>query len=168
MLFYLPLLCSFCNNYSMLALSKKTDYGLIALCHLATAPEVLFSARKIAENYGMSGALLMNVLKSLTRNGLVESTRGVNGGYKLLRDPANITLAELVCAIEGPPKFVACAEIDRNVQKKDSFDQKSQVFDCNLAQACPVKSPVRKVHRKMIDFLEGITIADLVNDNIGQ
>jgi len=137
----------------MLALNKKTDYGLIALSCLAAQPEQVFSARRIANTYGMRPALLMNVLKTLSRDGLVSSVRGSQGGYRLGRPAEQITLAQMVRAMEGPPKLVACAG-------KSTFTD----VECDLAQCCPVHSPVRKVHLKLLDFLEQISLADLVRE----
>lgn len=138
----------------MLSLNKKTDYGLIAMACLAAEPERVFSARQIAQTYGMRSPLLMNVLKKLTRSGLVSSVRGSNGGYRLARPAREISLAQMVLAMEGQPRLVACAN-----------EQGDSGFECDLAQSCPVQSPVRKVHLKLLDFLEEISLFDLVNDD---
>ena len=137
----------------MLSLNKKTDYGLIALTCLAGRPEMLFSARRIAQTYGMRQPLVMNVLKMLSNGGLVSSVRGTNGGYRLARPAEQITLAQMVQALQGAPKLIACADNDNK-----------SGFQCDLAQRCPVQSPVRKVHLKLLKFLDGISLAELVSD----
>jgi len=137
----------------MLALNKKTDYGLIALSCMAMYPERLVSARRIAQMYGMSRPLLMNVLKALCSEGLVLSFRGVNGGYRLARSAGEITLAQMVGAIQGAPRLVAC--VGSEGVEYDSG------FKCDLADVCPVQSPVRKVHLQLLSFLDGITLADI-------
>ena len=75
----------------MLTLTRKTDYALIALTHLAQARERCICAREIAEKYGLPSALLMNLLKQLAQKGLVKSSRGPRGGYTLGAPPGQIT-----------------------------------------------------------------------------
>ena len=135
----------------MLALNKKTDYGLIALSCLAVHPGQVVSARRIAETYGMRPPLLMNVLKALSRGGLIVSVRGSRGGYRLARPAKEINLAQLVRALQGPLRLVACANQELS----------NGASECDLAESCPVQSPVRKVHLKMLDFLQGISLAEL-------
>ena len=121
---------------------------------MANKPDEVISARRIAQMYGMSQPLLTNVLKTLTHGGLVSSVRGANGGYQLTRVAEQINLAQLVEALQGPLKLVACA------------NQKSEEgFECDLASVCPVQSPVRKVHLKFMDFLENISLADLLKND---
>ena len=76
----------------MLALTRKTDYALIALCHLARQPERVISARQIARRFSMPLPLLMNVLKTLAAHEVVRSVRGAKGGYQLARRPEDLTL----------------------------------------------------------------------------
>ena len=136
----------------MLALNKKTDYGLIAMSCLAAQPDSLHSARNIAQTYGMSPTLLMNVLKTLQRDGLVSSVRGSQGGYRLAKPPHRVSLAQLIESLQGPPKFVAC--LDKASSNKQP---------CDLAQRCPVQSPARKVHLKLLEMLDQISLADLID-----
>ena len=89
----------------MLTLTRKTDYALIALSHLAANQGRIVSAREIAGKYRVPLALLMNLLKLCAAAGLVESVRGARGGYRLGKPPEKITLVELVEAIEGPLKL---------------------------------------------------------------
>ena len=92
----------------MLQLTKRTEYGLIAMVHLATpAPEPV-SAREIAETYNVPRRLLAEVLKDLCREGLVESTRGAQGGYALAREAETITFKDVIEAIEGPVSLNVC------------------------------------------------------------
>ena len=134
----------------MLAFNKKTDYGIIALTCLATEPQRVISARRIAGLYGMRLPILMNVLKKLGRGGLVRSVRGSRGGYRLARAAKQISLAQMVRALEGSPRLVACAKVSA-----------SSEFSCDLAERCPVQFPVRKVHQRLMAFLEDISLADL-------
>ena len=88
----------------MLRLSKKADYALIAMKHLAQQSPVLCStsAREIAEQYDIPIELMAKVLQRLVRTGLLVSTQGTRGGYALVRQPAELTVADIIQAIDGP------------------------------------------------------------------
>ena len=86
----------------MFRLSKKSDYGLIALKHLAQHAEESVSAREIAAQYHIPAELLAKVLQRLARKGLLVSQQGTNGGYVLAKDPATISIVDVVEALEGP------------------------------------------------------------------
>ncbi len=138
----------------MLALTKKTGYGLIAMTHLARlGRQGLASAREIAETFGVPTSLLMNVLKELAAAGYVESVRGAHGGYRLGRPPEEISLASLVTALEGPLRLAECL---RGEQKgKDEMI-------CDVVDRCPIADPVHRVQRKISDFLKNVTLAEIV------
>ena len=136
----------------MLTLTKKTEYALIATCHLAHVGDEIVSARDLSEVYDIRLPLLMNVLKLLGAAGIVKSVRGPRGGYAMGRKPAKITLNELITAVEGPVRLVKCA-----VPQPD--DPK-----CELAGRCPLRYPLHKVHGMFSEFLKGVTIADLAHD----
>ena len=76
----------------MFRLSKKSDYGLIALKHLAQHNEESISAREIAAQYHIPAELLAKVLQRLVRKGLLVSQQGINGGYVLAKDPTTISI----------------------------------------------------------------------------
>jgi Rrf2 family protein len=137
----------------MFALTRKTDYALIALSHMAQHPGAYCCVREIADRYNVPFALLTNVLKTLTHGELVRSMRGSKGGYLLARPPASITLSAIIEAVEGPVRFVQCAT-------ETGADGPS----CELVEVCPVSKPVRKVHQKLKAFLNEITLSDLAAD----
>src|SRR5215207_11005099 len=94
----------------MLRLSKKADYALMAMKHLATRPDAASaSAREIAEQYDIPIELMAKVLQRLARRGLVTSLQGTRGGYRLARETARISVADIIKAIEGPLKVTACS-----------------------------------------------------------
>ena len=97
----------------MLALTKKTDYAIIALAHMAQRQEMA-SAREISERFHIPLQLLMNILKSLCHGEVVRSTRGVKGGYSLAMRPEQISLDTIIRAVEGPVRFVQCAGDEAN------------------------------------------------------
>jgi Rrf2 family protein len=135
----------------MFALTKKSDYALIALSHMTRSGNPVCSAREVASLYNLSPALLMNVLKGLTRCGLVRSWRGAKGGYALAEDARDITLARVIEAVEGPVRVVRCKP----------RDQAASGQNCELAATCPLRSPVRRVQGKLEEFLSKITLAEI-------
>ncbi len=137
----------------MVALSKKTDYAIIALAHMAQTPERSWSAREIAAAYHMPTALLMNVLKTMTQSELVRSIRGAKGGYTLALPASRITIADIIAAVEGPIRFVQCTGADSESAE-----------GCRLVGLCPVARPVHKVHARLREFLKQVTLADIAHD----
>src|SRR3984957_16115468 len=128
----------------MLKLTKKADYGLIALRHLATGR--CASTKEIADSYHIPMPLLSKVLQKLVRSGLLASEQGTNGGYRLSRPAQEITTLEAIRAIDGPVILTPCF-------KKHS--------GCDQSDLCPVREPLRKVHEGILRLLSGIAIHDL-------
>ena len=138
----------------MLALTKKTSYGLIAMAYLAKLEDgQVASAREVSRIFGVPMSLLMNVLKELAAAGYVESVRGAHGGYRLARRPVDINLADLIASIERPVRQASCLT-----------NQTGDHSECTLElmARCPVADPVHRVHRKLNDFLKKVTLADIV------
>src|SRR5262249_49193770 len=98
---------------SMLRLSKKADYALIAMKHLTLRGEqASSSAREIAEQYDIPIELMAKVLQRLVQRGLLASHQGTRGGYQLARLPRQITVADVIQAIDGPVTVTACSSDD--------------------------------------------------------
>jgi Rrf2 family protein len=135
----------------MLKLTKKADYGLIALRHLASGKGARgsASAKDIAEAYRIPLPLLSKVLQKLCRAGLLISEQGTNGGYRLGRDPHEITTLEVIRTIDGPIILTQC------------FTEHDEPVECNQSALCPVREPLRKVHEGILRLLSGISISDL-------
>ena len=139
----------------MLALTKKTGYGLIAMSHLAGRGDDEFvCAREIAGLFGVPVSLLMNVLKELAAAGYLESVRGPHGGYRLARRPEDIDLAGLVTVLEGPVRLAECIT-DRAGEDAECT--------CQIMARCPIADPVHRVQRKLRDFLTKVTLAEIVD-----
>lgn len=134
----------------MLKLTKKADYGLIALRHLASERRGA-SAKDIADSYTIPLPLLSKILQKLARNGLLISEQGTHGGYRLARDPHQITTLEVILSIDGPIILTHC------------FTEHSE---CDQSGRCPVRQPLRKVHEGILRLLSGITISDLSQDDM--
>jgi Rrf2 family protein len=131
----------------MLRLSKKTDYGLLALNYLASeAPAGVASARVIAEKYEIPVELLAKVLQQMARVGLVAAQKGAHGGYKLGRAASTISLADIVEAIDGPLAITACGRNDD---------------PCDQYGSCTVRDPLGRVKDKILTVLQTTTLAEM-------
>ena len=130
----------------MLKLTKKADYGLIALRHLASLPGATASTKDIAETYRLPVPLLAKVLQMLTKAKILQSVAGTHGGYKLARDPHRISALEVVRAIDGPVILTHC------------FTEHGV---CDQSDKCTVREPLRRVHEAILELLNGFTITDL-------
>ncbi|MEP6716524.1 MAG: Rrf2 family transcriptional regulator [Terriglobia bacterium] len=130
----------------MLKLTKKADYGLIALRHLASMPGGSASTKDIAEAYHLPVPLLAKVLQKLTKSGILLSLSGVNGGYKLARSAERISALEVVRAIDGPVILTHC------------FTEHGR---CDQSESCTVREPLRRVHEAILDVLNNFTITEL-------
>ncbi len=135
----------------MLKLSKRADYGLIALRHLAVhAGNQSASAKEIAGRYGIPVPLMSKVLQTLAREGFVNSEFGTRGGYRLARDPRRISALEVIRAIDGPIILTSCF---------------TEHGDCEQSKTCTVREPLRKVHEGILELLANITITDMAEDS---
>lgn len=133
----------------MLQITKRVDYALIALTHLALHSGERFSARELAETYHLSRPLMANVLKALSKEELVRSVRGTKGGYELTLDPATLPVGRVVELLEGPLQIATCVGDD------------PQDHSCAASSVCPVKHSVFRIHVRIRDVLYASTIADL-------
>lgn len=137
----------------MLKLSKKADYGLIALKHLASnQAQGALSAGDIAEVYGISGPLMAKVLQKLARSGLVVARHGSGGGYTLARDPSSITALEAINAIDGPVFITSCV---------------TSHGECEHTLICTVRSPLRRVNESIVRVLSAVTISQMTEQADG-
>jgi Rrf2 family protein len=129
----------------LLKLTKKADYGLIALRHLASIQSTA-SAKDIADAYHLPVPLLAKVLQQLTKAKILHSVAGANGGYGLARDPHRISALEVIRAIDGPVILTHC------------FTEHGV---CDQSENCTVREPLRRVHEAILELLNGFTITDL-------
>src|SRR5215472_11707799 len=135
----------------MLRLSKKADYALMAMKHLALRGDRgSSSAREIAEMYDIPIELMAKVLQRLVRRGLLASHQGTRGGYQLARLPTQISVADVIQAIDGPVTVTAC-----------SGDEGQQ---CEQFSKCSVRDPLWRVRERILSALGECTIAELAAD----
>jgi FeS assembly SUF system regulator len=138
----------------MLKLTKKADYGLIALRHLtmtASHSRTSASAKDIAEAYGIPLPLLSKVLQKLARGGLLTSEQGTHGGYRLARAARDISALEVIRTIDGPIILTQCF---------------TEHTGCDHTALCPVREPLRKVHEGILRLLGNISLSDLASDDM--
>ena len=144
----------------MLSLTRKTDYALVALASLAMQAPVGASANELARRLNLPLAALRNILKRLAQHGLVASTQGAAGGYRLARPAEQITLAEVVHAVQGPVRLTLCCPAD-------SVDSGGHHL-CRLEDGCRIKATVRTVHQRLVQFLDQVNLAQIAAGEVGQ
>jgi Rrf2 family protein len=134
----------------VLRLSKKADYGLIALSYMAEAGQrPIVSAREMAEQHDIPVELLAKVLQRLARRGVLTSVQGINGGYRLARAPQAISVADVVEAIDGPLTLTACS---------DTSDTCDQFAKCNI------RDPLHRIRERIASALATCSVAELAAD----
>jgi Rrf2 family protein len=134
----------------MLRLSKKADYALLAMRHLAahSAREVV-STREVAEAYDIPAELLAKVLQQLVRARLLASHQGIHGGYVLSRPAAAISVADVITAIDGPLTVTACTDTDHS---------------CDQYAKCNIRDPLWRIKDRIVSALSATSVAELAAD----
>jgi len=131
----------------MLRLSKKTDYALLAMRHLAAnVDRGAVSARELAETYDIPAELLAKVLQKLVKGKFLESQQGIRGGYALARPAASMSVADVIQAVDGPLMVTACSEDD------DSCDQYAK---------CNIRDPLWRIKDRIVATLAATSVAEL-------
>ncbi len=129
----------------MLKLSKKVEYGLMALMHMdALRTGDCASVSEVARACTIPEPLLSKVLQALSKKGLLVSSQGVRGGYRLGRKLEAITLGEVVEAVDGPLRLSVCQE---------------DPAKCGQYRTCRIKRPVREVQSDMMSYMFGRSLA---------
>ncbi len=132
----------------MLRISKLTDYGVVLAAHLAARREAV-SVRELAEHTGLPQPTVAKVLKALSKSGLVTSTRGVRGGYELLRRPEQVSVAEVIEALEGPISVTECADGTTEA-------------GCARVGHCGAQTTWQRINARLLDALKGTTLAEMI------
>jgi Rrf2 family protein len=141
----------------LLALTRKTDYALVALSELARhAPQTL-CARKLAQLTSIPLPVLSGVLNQLVHHGLVVSLRGVQGGYRLARPADAISLVDVVHAIDGVPRLTQCCS---GTHAHDVNEP------CKLEPRCRITGPMQRVHQGLLEFMGRIFLAHIAFDMV--
>jgi Rrf2 family protein len=136
----------------VLRFTKRADYGLMAI-HFIAIHEVdgAVSAKRIAETFGIPPELLAKILQRLAKQRLIVSQNGPKGGYSLARHPCEITVGQVVRALEGPINIVECMESES---------------DCPQMARCNLRRPVQKLQVAITQMLDEMSLAELVGDDV--
>jgi len=141
----------------MLRLTKKADYSLIALKHFAamraiagTGSSAALSAKELGESSGIPLPLLSKLLQKLGKTGFLVSEYGTNGGYRLARDPSEISALEVIRAIDGPIVLANCFTAGTV---------------CGHSDRCTIRRPLRRIHDGILRLLDSVSIQDMLRDS---
>jgi Rrf2 family protein len=131
----------------MLKLTKKADYALMAMKHLAERPTgISRSAKDVADAFGIPPEALAKILQRLAKAGLLQSQHGINGGYTLARPAATISAFEVIQAIDGPFFITSCV---------------THRGECDQTDRCNIREPLRKVNESIEAVLKRIKISHM-------
>jgi len=130
----------------MLRISKLTDYATVLMARLARQPEACVPASQLAEGCGLEAPTAAKVLKTLARSELVNSVRGVNGGYRLALAADEISVAAIVRVMEGPIALTECA-LEPGL--------------CSHESSCSLRGNWQRIGLSVEDALERLSLADL-------
>jgi Rrf2 family protein len=136
----------------MLRFTKRADYGLMAIHYIASHSEGgAVSAKRIADEFNIPPELLAKILQRLAKSKLIESYNGPKGGYLLAHLPEEITVGQVVRALEGPVRIVSCMTDERG---------------CAQFPRCNLRRPVQKIQASISYLLDTMTLAELAADPI--
>jgi Rrf2 family protein len=131
----------------VLKLTKKADYALMAMKHLAEHPgQSSRSAKDVADAYGIPPEALAKILQRLAKAGLLRSQHGINGGYTLARPAQTISAFEVIQAIDGPLFITSCVTVRG---------------ECEQTDRCNIREPLRKVNESIEAVLKRIKISHM-------
>lgn len=133
----------------MLRLSKRVEYGLMALQYLAKTGQVATS-REISDATNIPYDLLAKIMQSLKRDGIIDSFQGVRGGYRMMISPEQITLNRVVGALDEVTALTECAS--------ENPDHEA----CSMFESCTIKDPMAKLQEKLTESIGNTTIAELM------
>ena len=134
----------------MLRFTKRADYGLMAVHYIAAhGDDGAVSAKRIAEQFNIPQERLAKILQRLAKKKLITSHNGPKGGYVLTRAPGEITVGQVVRALEGPVRIVSCMVEDD---------------DCPQFSRCNLRRPVQKIQASISSVLDTMTMAELTAD----
>ena len=139
----------------MIKVNRKVEYGLVALKHMRNKDgSHLTSVREICERYGTPFDPVAHVLRILNANGLVRSEQGAHGGYRLVSDLEQVSLAAFIEMIEGQLAWTDCIREDEECR-------------CSMTETCNIITPMHEFNQRLTRFLESISLADLLQANVG-
>ena len=132
----------------MIRLTRLADYGVVVMTHIAYRPENVHAAAEVAEVVNLPLPTVSKILGAMARGGLLESHRGLKGGFSLARPAACITVGEIISAVDGPIALTDC------------LDDGSS--DCALESLCPTRGHWQKINGAIKKALDEVSLGDLV------
>jgi FeS assembly SUF system regulator len=130
----------------MLKLAKLTDYATVVMTAIAADPARVHSAQELADSSRLPAATVSKLLKQLSKAGLIEATRGSQGGYRLTRSADQITVADVIDAVEGPIAVTRCS---------------IHTGDCSIETSCGTRANWRLINTAIRQALEAVTLAQI-------
>lgn len=134
----------------MLRLTKLTDYGILLLTRMATSEDSLFAATELAEATRIPAPTVSKILQTLLHEGLLESTRGAKGGYRLTRAPSQINVRDIITVFEGSIALTEC-----------NLDNSS----CDQSEVCSTSTNWKRINVAMLEALASISLADMARQD---
>lgn len=132
----------------MIRLTNLADYAVVLSCELAHSQGVLQSANELSERSGIPVPTVSKILGALSRADILNSQRGLGGGFCLARAPETITVADIVEAIDGPVSLTACAD--------------GEDINCTLIDECTMQPHWHKINSAVRDALAAVTLAEIL------
>ncbi len=133
----------------MVRLSRLEDYAVLAMTHIANEARYLHTGPELAAALALPGPTVSKVLKALGRAGLLTSHRGVKGGYALSRAPEDISIADIVAAVEGPIALTECIE--------------DAPGDCERSGFCPTHGNWQVINQAVEQALARISLSEMAS-----
>jgi FeS assembly SUF system regulator len=135
----------------MLRISKLTDYATVLMTALAGRPDTVMAASELAEHARLEMPTVSKLLKQLATAGLIESRRGIHGGYRLARAADKITVLQIVVALEGPLGMTECSAVQGS---------------CGHEPHCRVQGNWRRISRVIESALASVSLADMLKPDV--
>jgi FeS assembly SUF system regulator len=129
-------------------ISRMTDYGVVVMAQLAQATDAVVTAPDLASEAGLPAPTVAKILKRMTQGGLVTSHRGINGGYALSRPATEISVADIIRALEGPVAVTACVDTATG----DA---------CSVESLCPIRGCWDRVNAAVNRTLQSMSLAEI-------
>jgi Rrf2 family protein len=133
----------------MLKLSKKVEYGLLAIKHIASqSGGDIMTAKEISLRYHIPFDLLSKILQKLAKEKIITSYQGVKGGYGLISSPSDLKISQIINAIEGPQVLMECESKDAQF--------------CEQFQSCTIRNPLQKIQVNINDVFDNMTLQEII------
>lgn len=133
----------------VMRLAKVTDYGIVLLTHFARDVQAPWSARALSEVSRLPLPVVSKILKALVHHGMLVSERGARGGYRLARHPDHISVADIICALDGPIALTDCSD--------------HLGGGCTLERLCPARTNLQKINRAVRDALAELSLTRMMH-----